>query len=312
MRHAKVVQSGASLGSVRPAMTRRAKPLLPALLLAATAGCATGYAQDWFRQRSTIITPQLLRYGLDLPQSRCVAERLGRRISRQDMRRLQERAIRVQPSGPAPLTFANLRAVATAAGGRAVEGELTSSAEACHVRVETAATAPVAAPVGAEIGVAEPPTTEANASGTASEEATGEAGAAERPLGQGVEAMASAMSSPAYPPTISAVPAAWLNLGAAASGQSIAIDAGSIQQQDDTRTAWFRMTDVTTGARTGNAYRLRIDCSARTVQPLAMRQVDDQGIVVQLREYQPGEPDTAPGPAESGTVLEIAFLSMCT
>jgi hypothetical protein len=102
----------------------------------------------------------------------------------------------------------------------------------------------------------------------------------------------------------------WLNLGAAESGQSIAIDAMSIEQVAAARTAWFRMTDPERGGPTNNHYRLRIDCAARTVQPLALRQVDETGAQVSLREYTPAE--ATAGAAEAGTVLEIAFLSLCT
>jgi hypothetical protein len=84
--------------------------LLPALL----GGCATGYAKDWFRDRPSIINPQLLRFGLDVEQSRCVSDKLGKRLSRQELRRLQERAaaVRAPAQLAAPLNLANLRAVA--------------------------------------------------------------------------------------------------------------------------------------------------------------------------------------------------------
>jgi hypothetical protein len=70
------------------------------------------------------------------------------------------------------------------------------------------------------------------------------------------------------------------------------------------------MTDPASGAASGNQYRLRIDCEGKTVQPLALRQTNETGAQVSLREYTPEEAKA--GPAESGTVLEIAFISMCT
>jgi hypothetical protein len=70
------------------------------------------------------------------------------------------------------------------------------------------------------------------------------------------------------------------------------------------------MTDPESGAPTTNNYRLRIDCQAKTVQPLALRQTNAAGAQVSLREYTPEEAKA--GPAESGTVLEIAYLSLCT
>jgi hypothetical protein len=70
------------------------------------------------------------------------------------------------------------------------------------------------------------------------------------------------------------------------------------------------MTDAECGGVAKSNYRLRIDCDAKTVQPLALRQLDEAGAQTSLREYRPEE--AAPGPAISGTVLEIAYLSLCT
>ena len=49
---------------------------LPLLILAALAGCA-GHVADYVGSRSSIVSPQLIRYGFDLAQARCVGERLG-------------------------------------------------------------------------------------------------------------------------------------------------------------------------------------------------------------------------------------------
>jgi hypothetical protein len=308
-----MVQSAAPLVTSKR-MTIIAFPRLgPLVLLALLGGCATGYAQDWFRQRNSIMTPQLLRYGLDLTESRCVAERLSRRLSRQNLARLQERAAVVQPVGAAALTLANLRAVATAVGGRAVEGELSSSAIACNVAPARLASAepmqPIPAPAPA--GEAATPTATA-AAGEPSQSTTPSSNpvdiAAFEAAGRANGELAMA-TTPALPTTS---PGTWLNLGAAASGQSIAIDAASILQEGATRIAWFRMTDPQSGTPTANRYRLKVDCAARTIQPLAMRQVDAQGAQVALRIYNDDDIDAHAGPAESGTVLEIAFLSLCT
>lgn len=245
---------------------------MPALL----GGCATGYASDWFRDSTSIINPQLLRYGLNVEQSRCVGERLGKRLNRSQLSLLQARAAAVRPAAgsTAPLTLGNLRAVASGTGRREVRLELDASIAACNVPAATALAA--ATPATA---VANVPTMIRDTPG-------------------------------AETPRTSAIRATWLNLGAADSGQSIAVDAGSIQQDEASRTAWFRMTDPTSGAASSNHYRLRIDCAGKTVQPLALRQINEAGAQVSLREYTPEEAKA--GPAESGTVLEIAFLSLCT
>lgn len=259
--------------------------LLLALLCAPLGACATGYASDWFRDRPGIINPQLLRFGLDLEQSRCVGEKLGRRLTRSQVGLLQQRAAAVRPAGgadAAPLSLTNLRAVAAGMSDPEVRMELDASVAACNV------------PATVRIAAASP----SPAAGAGPAAPSGNA-----PLTSG--GVPVDMTPRTAPP-----PTTWLNLGSAASGQSIAIDAMSIQQQGPGRTAWFRMTDPESGAATGNNYRLRIDCQAKTVQPLALRQTDAAGAQVSLREYTPEEAKA--GPAESGTVLEIAFLSLCT
>ena len=114
------------------------------------------------------------------------------------------------------------------------------------------------------------------------------------------------------PATIAAAPRGptWLNLGSASSGQSVAVDASSLQTEGPLRTAWFRLTNPGAASSTGITYRLQIDCSARTISPQADRRQDEQGNVTDEREYGPEE--RGPLPIEGGTVMEIAFLSLCT
>jgi hypothetical protein len=264
--------------------------LLPALLLPVALGaCRTGYASDWFRDRPSIINPQLIRYGFDVEQSRCISQQLGTRLSRIDLRSFQERAAAVRPAATVVLSPVNLRAVA----GTSVAPKLDEAILACNATAVTVAAGP-AVPAGA----GEPAGT------TGAEPATTTSG------GVPVDTTPITPGTSGTTGTTAGLRTTWLNLGAADSGQSIAIDAMSIEQVGTARTAWFRMTDPETNASTNNLYRLRIDCEARTVQPLALRQVDATGAQVSLREYTPAE--ATPGPAESGTVREIAFLSLCT
>ena len=256
--------------------------LLPLLLLPVLGGCATGYARDWFRARPNIINPQLIRYGLDVQQSRCVGEKLGTRLSRPQLGQFQVRAAALRPSAQVPLNLANLRSVAASMRDREITAELDAAVAACNV---------TAAPA---LAAAAPATAAAVPAG-----------------GQVTSGGIPVDMTPISPATAAAAPTAtWLNLGAAESGQSIAIDATSILQDGATRTAWFRMTDPQNGGPSGNAYRLKVDCEAHTVQPLALRQNDPTGALVSMREYTPAE--ARPGPAESGTVLEIAYISLCT
>ncbi len=258
--------------------------LVPALLLTASlGGCATGYATDWFKDRPAIINPQLLRYGMNVEQSRCVSDRLGQRLSRGQLHQLQEQAAATGRGVEATTryTLRDLRRVASSLPDREVRLELDGVIAACAVP-DVPAPVLASAPVPADAAPGTVP-----------------------------------VMSGGVPVDMSSLPAAgtaalagtWLNLGAAESGQSIAIDAMSIQQEGATRTAWFRMTDPESGAPTNNNYRLRVNCQAKTVQPLALRSSDAAGRM-SLREYTPAE--AAAGPAESGTVLEIAYISLCT
>ncbi len=102
----------------------------------------------------------------------------------------------------------------------------------------------------------------------------------------------------------------WLNLGAAPSGQAIAVDGASLEQDEEARIAWFRMIDPPPAGTSQHAYRLRIDCRTRIIRPLAHRLYDATGSVVEERDY--AEAEQLPSPVEGGTVTEIAYLSLCT
>jgi len=256
-------------------------PLLAPLLIG---GCATGYAADWFRSKPGIISPQLIRYGLDVPQARCVSEKLGEQLNVQRIRQFQERAAAVgRGVVPEPrLTIASLRTIAATMSDGDLRPVLDAALSGCNV----SAPAPTLAATGEGI------TIPAGGIPANSPDA--------RPDGAPGAPGAGAVAAPTL----------WLNLGAAAAGQSIAVDASSIQQEGTARTAWFRMTDPASGSPSTNSYRVRIDCSAKTVQPLAIRQHDAAGAPTSQRDYTPEE--STPAPAEDGTVLEIAYLSLCT
>jgi len=113
------------------------------------------------------------------------------------------------------------------------------------------------------------------------------------------EEAAAAASAPA--------PANWLNLGAGTSGQTIAIDASTLVRNGDKRTAWFRLADPGSAGPSDNAYLLQVDCTARTINPRARERRSAEGAVSEHVDY----PDN-PIPIEGGTVMEIAFLSLCT
>lgn len=243
--------------------------LLPLALLPLVAGCA-GNVEDYMGPRSSIVSPQLMRYGLNLRQIACVGERLGATLSPLQLRRFVRVAAPVRRGyyDPDRLTARDLLWVATSMGDAAVGRELGRANDVCGV------TAEIAAREAAAAAPAPPPAGDA-------------------------------------PAAAAAPPAAWLNLGAAGSGQGIAVDASTIEQDASTRTAWFRMIGPGGAGPSPSSYRLRIDCARRTITPLAHRRLDPAGAVAESREYSPG-PESPTSPVEAGTVTEIAFLSLCT
>lgn len=252
-------------------MTRPRRLILCLLPLAILAGCA-GQLRDYVGPRASIVRPQLIRYGFTLPQITCVGDRLGDTLRPKQMRLLVRAASHIQRPYYDPERFAP-RDFLWAAGGmrdQRVQVEISRALQACNV--ETAARV-AAAPTTVLPTTALPP-----------------------PSG-----------GPATPVTRAPV---WLNLGAAASGQSISVDGASLEQEADLRTAWFRMIDPPPSGASLHAYRLRIDCRARVIRPLAHRLYDPAGAVVEERDYL--EAEQLASAVEGGTVTEIAFLSLCT
>jgi hypothetical protein len=243
-------------------MNRSRRLPLAFLLAGLLAGCA-GQARDYIGPRSSIVRPQLIRYGFSLPEIACVGERLGAALTPRQLRLFTRAAgaARRPYFNPDRFTARDLILVARSMGDSRIRIELARALGACDAGVETES--------------------------------------------------AAAAPSPAAPSLAPAQrPPAWLNLGAAGSGQAIAIDASSIEQEASARTAWFRMIDPAPAGPSRHSYRLRIDCARRTIQPLAHRLYDAAGAVAEARDYAPDE--EAPTPVESGTVTEIAYLSLCT
>jgi hypothetical protein len=121
---------------------------------------------------------------------------------------------------------------------------------------------------------------------------------------------APAVASSASSGAAAAAPAAWLNLGAAATGQAIAIDASTIEQDASGRKAWFRLTNPGASGPTGTTYLLRVDCTGRTISPIAQRRLGAGGAAGEYRAY--GDEEDGPLAVERGTVMEIAWLALCT
>jgi hypothetical protein len=235
------------------------------------AGCA-GYALDYTKPKTSILAPELSRYGLDATQSRCVGDRLSASLSVWQLRQLQLSAASLTKgfSDPNRLTASDLLWVAKNVKDAKVGTETASAAEACGL--------------GAAATVAGAPT-------------------------PGTPAQAPAVASP---PVASAKPAAatWVNLGAAATGQSIAVDASSLSEEGSYRSGWFRLTDPGAAARSASSYLLRVDCAARTINSMSVRKYDPAGTVAEQRDF--GLNGEGAAAVESGTVMQIAYLALCT
>ena len=102
----------------------------------------------------------------------------------------------------------------------------------------------------------------------------------------------------------------WLNLGAAPSGQSIAVNAASIVEEGDYRQAWFRLTNPDAARPSENSYLLRIVCAARTINSMGFRRHGPDGQIAEERDYLPNGEGASP--IAGGTVMEIAYLALCT
>jgi hypothetical protein len=244
------------------------KRLVPLALSAALAGCA-GQVRDYVGPRAEIVAPQLLRFEVNSMQATCIGERLERVLTPRQLRLFARAlgAVRQGYADPRRFTFPDVMWVANAMGDAAVPRALAEADAACGVTQA--------------LDYAR---------------ATAEAEAARR---RQAEQAAAAASAPR--------PANWLSLGAAPSGQAIAIDASTLVREGDLRTAWFRLADPGTPGPSDNAYLLRIDCAARTINPKARERRSAEGVVSEHVDY----PDN-PLPVEGGTVMEIAFLSLCT
>jgi hypothetical protein len=245
----------------------RAKPLilLSLLLLAACAG----QIRDYVGPLASPIRPQLIRYGLNLAQTGCVADRLGATLTPRQMRLFARAAGAVRQGyfDPSRMTMRDLIWVAASMGDGGVLRLLRQADEACGVTASL--------DIARELAQAEA-----------------------RPARE-----LPAREAPAATPR----PSSWLSLGAAPSGQSIAIDAVTLEQEGNRRVAWFRMTNPGETAPDGNAYLLHIDCGGRTINAKARERRGEDGAVLEHVDY----PDN-PLPAEGGTVMEIAILSLCS
>jgi hypothetical protein len=101
----------------------------------------------------------------------------------------------------------------------------------------------------------------------------------------------------------------WVDLGAADTGQRIAIDITSVVMTADKREGWFRLSNPGEAAPSLDGYRLRVDCPGRTITPTAARKYGEDGKVAQHEDYTAAW--QKPLAIEAGTVMEIAWKRLC-
>jgi len=247
-------------------------PLLPAALLV---GCA-GYAIDYTKPKTAIIAPELARYGLDSTRSQCIAEKLQTVLSVWQLRQLAIAAGAVRPGASSgPLTARELSWVSTQVKDPKVPAEFARAAEGCGLTSAQMAANPVQAS-----DLNEPP------QGTVAPTAVVPGLGASRPA-----------------------PSTWINLGAAATGQTIAVDAASIAEEAPYRRAWFRLGNPGGMGGSSNSYLLRIDCASKTINSMALRKHGPRDAVTEQRDY--GTSGEGAAAIETGTVMEIAYLALC-
>ena len=248
---------------------RRALVLLTCALLG---GCA-GYAADYWKPKNALIAPQLIRYGMTGAQGQCVEKQLIENLSVWQLRQLSDLAARLQPGGtnPSALSAREFLYVAGLTENPKVAPETRKALEACNV--------PAQAP--------------ARVAATPQPASPGGAPSA----GQSAPAAAAAAATPL-----------WVNLGAARTGQGIAVDAASVSRGPSWRQAWFRLLNTDQGNVGDVGYLLRIDCAARTIAAHAGRKYAANGALAEQKEYPSPE---GPMPIEPGTVIEVAYHALC-
>jgi hypothetical protein len=118
-------------------------------------------------------------------------------------------------------------------------------------------------------------------------------------------------SAAGSPPLSAAAPAGaplWVNLGAARTGQGIAVDAASVTRGPSWREAWFRLLNTDQGNVGDIGYQLRIDCASRNITAHAGRKYAADGTLTEQKRYEKPE---GPMPVEPGTVIEVAYHALC-
>ena len=247
---------------------------LSLIALVLLGGCA-GYAADYWKPKHKLIAAQLVRYQMTGEQGQCVEKKLTDTLSVWQLRQLADLARRLAPGGgnPAALGPREFLYIAGLVEDPEVGPETGAALEACGV-AGAATAAPAAAPAPAEPAPAPP----------------------------------GSPPAPAVPAPAAAPGPLWVNLGAARTGQGIAVDAASVTRGPSWRQAWFRLLNSDQTGTGDIGYLLRIDCAARTITAHAGRKYAPGGALVEEKAYAAPE---GPMGIEPGTVIEVAYHALC-
>ena len=242
-----------------------------ALLSVALLGGCAGYASDYWKPKERLIASQLVRYGMSGTQGQCVERQLTKNLSVWQLRQLGDLAGRLTPGGRNPATLGprEFIYIAGLVEDPKVGPETRRAVETCNAA--SAAPAP-------------------------------------RPAASAGGAPAAAVPSPSVTPPPAQGGPLWVNLGAASTGQGIAVDAASVTRGPTWRQAWFRLLNSDQAGVGDIGYQLRIDCTAKSITAFAGRKYAPGGALTEQKEYEKPE---GPLGIEPGTVMEVAYHALC-
>jgi len=255
---------------------------ISALILLALLGGCRGYLVDRINPRSELVAPHLTRYGISGEPAKCVEARLTRELDVWQLRQFHDLAGRLNAGGSNPATFNpwDLVYVAGLVRDAEVAQHVQAALQACQL--------PMAPSVPIPVAVAPPVAPEKSAEAPAT-----------------VAAPAASAGAPAA----AAGTPLWVNLGAAASGQGIAVDARSVTRESGARQAWFRLLRINGDQIVGETgYLLRVNCEAKTITAHAGRTYGPGGALIEQKDYEKPE---GPLAIENGTVIEVAYHALC-
>ncbi|MFL6858390.1 MAG: hypothetical protein ACJ8EB_10860 [Allosphingosinicella sp.] len=234
-------------------------------------GCA-GYAADYWKPKEQLFAPQLARYGITGGEAQCVSEKLKASLTVWQLRQLADLASRLTPGGQNPATLGPNDFLYIA-------GLVKDPNVGLGTRTAFSACGVASAPVRAAAAMPQPTSSPGLQPGAA------------------------------VPPAPPAGTGLWVNLGTAASGQAISVDASSLVNDPASRQGWFRLANPGESGPGALSYRLRIDCPGHSITATAGRKYGPDGGIAEEKAY--AQPQ-GPLPIETGTVMEVAYRALCS